>query len=824
MKISYNWLKQYVSTDLDPAGVAAILTGCGLEVESMEPWSSVEGGLEGVVIGEVLTCEKHPDSDHLTLTTVNIGRGDPLPVVCGAPNVAAGQKVAVATVGTTLHFKGKELVIKKSKIRGQVSEGMICAEDELGLGDSHEGIMVLDPGAVPGTPAKEYFRIVTDMIFEVGLTPNRPDAASHIGAARDLAAAMRCEAGRTGGSLPEGLRMPDVTAFRAGPDGRKIGVIIEDPQACPRYSGLTMTHVRVAESPEWLKNRLNSIGLRPINNIVDLTNFILHETGQPLHAFDADRIEGETVIIKKAKEGEKFVTLDELERTLTGNDLMICNTREPMCIAGVFGGIRSGVTFETKNIFLESACFNPTSIRRTARHHNLQTDASFRFERGADIGITVFALMRAALMIGEIAGGEISSDIVDVYPGKADARVVAFTFKNFDRLAGQKIDRDLVRGILQDLGIGIRRENESGFELEIPSYKVDVTREADVIEEILRIYGFNNIDYSEEIRSSLSYVKKPDPEKVRNNVSEWLSANGFCEMYNNSLTRTSYYEGNASYGMDTVVPVCNPLSRDLGVMRRTLLYGGLESIAYNQNRRIQDIRFYEFGRTYRKDHSGRPVKDPLEKYQEEKHLALFMTGRAAPESWNSPVRSVSFFDLKGTVLSLLQKAGFPAGRITEVPYQSEEIREGLALLAGQEPLAYLGSVSPAWLKRFDCRQEVLYADLWWERILQGIPKAVPEIRELPKFPEVRRDLALLLDREVPFSAVESLAFSREKKLLKKVGLFDVYEGEGIGKGKKSYAVSFILQDETRTLTEADIESVMEKLAKAFTDQLGAQIR
>jgi phenylalanyl-tRNA synthetase beta chain len=824
MKISYNWLKQYVSTGLEPAGASAILTGCGLEVESMGAWDSVKGGLDGVVIGEVLTCVKHPDSDHLTLTTVNIGSGEPLRIVCGAPNVAAGQKVAVAIPGTTLYFKDKEIVIKKSKIRGEVSEGMICAEDELGLGFSHEGIMVLDTDAVAGTPAKKYFRVESDTVFEIGLTPNRPDAASHIGVARDLAAVLRSESLRKLEKVPDGLVIPDVSAFKPDLDGRKIDVIIEDPEACPRYSGLTITNVRVKESPDWLKNRLNSIGLRPINNIVDITNFILQETGQPLHAFDADRITGDCVIIKKAKEGEAFITLDEMERKLTGNDLMICNTAEPMCIAGVFGGISSGVTAETKNVFLESACFSPRSIRRTARYHNLQTDASFRFERGADVNITVYALKRAALLIREIAGGEIASGIVDAYPGQIPDRIVKLTFKNLDRLAGRKIERIIIRQILNDLGMMIHSEDVLSMTLEIPSYKVDVQREADVIEEILRIYGYNNIAFSDEIRSALSYMPRPDPGKLQNIVSDWLSANGFYEIYNNSLTRGSYYEGNESYGIGLAVQLFNPLSRDLNVMRQTLLYGGLESIAYNQNRKAADIKFYEFGNIYRKNPVKKGNPDPLNRYSEEMHLALFMTGRMTPETWNSPGRNADFFDLKGTIQMLLSKTGFPVSDLKAEPYHSSLIRDGLVYSLGKEPVIVCGFVLKSILKKFDCRQEVLYADIYWEKILKNYPVNVLESFEIPKFPEVRRDLALLLDDTVTFSEIESLAWSTEKHLLRKVGLFDVYEGEAIGKGKKSYAVSFILQDESKTLTDAEIDIVMEKLARVFKEKLRAQIR
>lgn len=824
MKISYDWLRRYVNTELDPLQVASLLTGCGLEVESIGSWSSVKGGLEGIVTGEVLTCEKHPDSDHLSLTTVDIGEKKPLRIVCGAPNVAAGQKVAVATIGSTLYFRDQELTIRKTKIRGEVSEGMICAEDELGLGSSHEGILVLDPSVKPGTPARKYFGILTDTVFEIGLTPNRPDAASHTGVARDLAAVLKAGSLLNPGSPSANLILPDVSAFRPDHQKRTIRIRIDDPEACPRYTGLTITQVTVKESPAWLRNRLNSIGLRPINNIVDITNFILHETGQPLHAFDADRIKGDKVIIRKLPEGTPFITLDEVQRKLTADDLMICNAEEPMCIAGVFGGIRSGVTEATTAVFLESAFFNPRSIRRTSRYHGLITDASFRFERGADVNITVYAIKRAALMIREIAGGEISSDIIDVYPSPEKPREIVLSYFNLDRLVGQSIDREIIRQILVALGIRILEEKKEYIRVEIPSFKVDVQREADLIEEILRIYGYNNIGFSDEIRSSLVLSPKPDPEKLQNLISETLCSRGFFEIISNSLTKASYFEKNGSYASAETVMLINPLSRDLNGLRQTMLFGGLEVIAYNQNRQIPDLCLFEFGTVYRKNAGDKKVENPLDKYHEEKNLALFMTGKARPETWNSDRRNVDFFDLKGIFNILMQKAGVNLQNLAKETYQSPEIPQGMICRLGTEAVAILGSLSGKLLREFDCRQEVLYAEIYWERLWKNYSYKILENQELPKYPEVRRDLALLLDRSVTFDRIRSIAFETEDRLLKKIGLFDVYEGDQIEEGKKSYAVSFVLRDDTKTLTDAEIEKVMEKLVRAFRERLKAQIR
>ncbi|MDP4281098.1 MAG: phenylalanine--tRNA ligase subunit beta [Bacteroidota bacterium] len=822
MKISYNWLKEYIPVNYTPEETADLLTGCGLEVEGMNIWESVKGGLEGVVIGEVLTCVKHPNSDHLSITRVDIGKGEPIQVVCGASNVAAGQKVPVATIGTKLYFGDKEIVIQRSKLRGELSEGMICAEDELGMGTSHAGIMVLDPSLRPGTPANEYFGIESDRTFEIGLTPNRSDATSHIGVARDLTAVLNV---RSGASSPMiGIKFPDVSAFKPDNHKRKIDVVIEDTKACPRYSGLTILNVTVKESPQWLKNRLLSVGLRPINNIVDITNFVLMEVGQPLHAFDADKIAGEKIVVKKLAGGTKFVTLDEVEHTLTAEDLMICNMDKPMVIAGVFGGLEAGVTEKTANVFLESAYFNPRSIRKTSKYHGLQTDASFRYERGADPNITIYALKRAALLIKEIAGGEISSDIVDVYPEPIQPVIVSLSYAHLTRLVGQKLEPSKVKIILASMGMEIQEEDDRGIKIRIPLFKTDVTREADVIEEILRIYGYNNIDFSNEIRSSLFSSRKPDPERMQNLISEILCGNGFFEIMNNSLTRSDYYSGDPVFTPGKAVHMVNPLSRDLDILRQTLLFGGMETIVRNRNRKMPDCKLFEFGTVYSLAGPEQKSENPLDKYIEEKHLALFITGREYPENWNATDEPVTFFSLKGYIHAILQKLGLNLARIQSEKTTSPHFSYGLELFIKDKKIAALGSVNKDILGKFDCKQEVFYADIDWTILLQQLSPKDFNYSELPKFPEVRRDLALLIDSNVSFEEIRALAYSVEKKLLKKVGLFDVYEGEKVEAGKKSYALNFILQDDNKTLTDSDIDKVMEKMIRAFCDQLNAQLR
>jgi len=834
MNISYNWLKQYVDIDLPPGEVADMLTGCGLEIEGVERWQSVRGGLEGIVTGEVVECTTHPNADKLTLTKVSLGGADLIPIVCGAPNVAAGQKVLVATVGASLWFSDTETVIRKTKIRGELSEGMICAEDELGLGSSHEGIMVLDGSVIPGRPAKEYFEVAEDVIFQIGLTPNRSDATSHIGTARDLVAVMN-NAGKEDSPVSDRsvLNLPDVSEFLPGKGGRQIVITVEDESACPRYSGLTITDVKVGESPEWLQNRMLSVGLRPINNIVDISNYVLMEMGQPLHAFDADKIDDDRVVVKTYPEGTTFTTLDEEERKLTANDMMISSASRPMCIAGVFGGIHSGVTESTTNIFLESACFDPVSVRQTARHHGLQTDASFRFERGTDIEITTYALKRAALMIREIAGGEIASGIVDVYPARKDLQKVTLRYSHLDRLTGKKIPHKLVKSILEDLGIRIENEYSEKLELSIPSFKVDVTREADVIEEVLRIYGYNNIEVPEEMRASLSFPSKPDPDKIRNIISDLLCSNGFFEIMNNSLTTSAYYRDNTVYAAESCVRIINPSSRDLDVMRRTLLYGGLETIAYNLNRKAFDLKLFETGSVY--SLAGTDTGDPLPGYHEEQRFALFLTGRKLTENWDADDAMVDIIQLKGVLHAILKRISIDPAGFTLYPLESPLFSSGFTYIAGEQPedgedpddfdrLITAGVLRKSVLNQFDIRQPVLYADFNWDLLLKLIPGQELQYVELPKFPIVRRDLALLLDKGISFDRVREIAFRAEKKILHKVGLFDVYEGDQVEKGSKSYAVSFLLGDETKTLTDKEIDSVMDRLVKAFRKELGAQIR
>ncbi|MEI7499312.1 MAG: phenylalanine--tRNA ligase subunit beta [Bacteroidota bacterium] len=824
MRISYNWLNQYHDVDLSPDKVAEILTGCGLEVESMDPFQSVKGGLKGVVIGEVLTCEKHPNSDHLSLTTVNVGTRTPLKIVCGAQNVAKGQKVAVATIGTTLYFNDSELTLQPTKIRGEVSEGMICAEDELGIGTSHSGIMVLDPESTVGMPASEFFKVEEDVTFTIGLTPNRIDAASHVGVARDMVAVVN-NFGRDqiDNSTQKKLFLPDVSDFRIDNNNKPVEVIIEDQKACPRYSGITISGITVKESPGWLKNRLMAIGIRPINNIVDITNFVLMEVGHPLHAFDYDQITGNKVIIKKYPKGTKFITLDGVERVLSDNDLMICNATEPMCIAGIFGGIKSGVTTSTTSVFLESAYFDPAHIHKSSRLHGLQTDASFRFERGANIDITIWALKRAALMIREIAGGEISSGIVDVYPVPVSPCLVELSFDNMDRLIGKKIDRDVVKNILTTLGIQIRQglDAEIGLNLEIPAFKVDVTREVDVIEEILRIYGYKNIEIHDQVRASLSYTISPDREKAQNLVSDWLAANGFCEIINNSLTKSTYYTANPDFPVELCVRMLNPVSRDFDVMRQTLLYGALESVVYNQNRKNPDLKIFEFGRVYSMVNDN---NDPIAGYHEKNHLALMITGRSHPESWNSTDKQVDFFDLKAVLEAIFKKLAVRQEKWSIQSFKSHHLTDGLCYSIDEKCILTVGFISSQVLYAFDCKQPVLYAEADWDLLFSLIPDKVTQFKGIPKFPEVRRDLALLVKQEITFDQIEKLSYQTEKKLLIKVALFDVYEGDKIESGKKSYAISFILQDHEKTLTDKEIEKTMNRLITAFNQQLNAQIR
>ena len=818
MKISYNWIKDYLKIDLEPARVAEILTGIGLEIEGMDEWISVKGGLEGVIIGEVLTCKKHPDADKLSVTTVDTGGSQPLQIVCGAPNVAAGQKVPVATVGTIV-FKGEEtLEIKKSKIRGELSEGMICAEDELGLGSSHDGIMVLDKDAKPGTTASSYFKIVRDIVFEIGLTPNRIDSGSHFGVARDLAAYLNLNAGMNGKAT-----LPSVTDFKPDNYNNAYDVIIENSSDCQRYTGITISGVTIGESPDWLKNRLRAIGLNPINNVVDITNFVQHEVGQPLHAFDADKIDGKKVIIRNLPDKSKFITLDSVERTLTSHDLMICNTKEGMCIAGVFGGIKSGVSASTKNIFLESAYFNPVAIRKTSKRHGLKTDASFRFERGADPNITPWALKRAIMLIKEVAGGKISSDIVDVYPNPIKNVLIEVNYNNINRLIGKTIDQLIVKRILSLLDIKIRNETGDNLTLEIPSYRVDVKKEADVIEEILRIYGYNNVGISNHVNSTLSYPEKPDKEKIINTISDLLSANGFSEIMCNSLNPAAWYEQNPDFDKNQLVMLANPLSSDLNAMRQSLLYGGLSTVIWNINRQNPDLKLYEFGHCYYYNKSGQSYPK-ADNYIEKASLDLFISGNTNRQTWNSNSNLTGFFNIKSSVEMILSRLGIKPESLNTGESDKKYFAESLTYISNNKALVEAGRISKSYLMKFDIGQDVYYAHIDWDLLLKMIRTHSISFSELPKYPSVRRDLALLLDRGIKFGQIREIALKTERNILHEVNLFDVYESDSLGNNKKSYAVSFILRDDLKTMTDKTIDKVMSNLIRAFEKDINAQIR
>ena len=817
MKISYNWLKEYIKTDLSAEDAGKLLTDCGLEVEGIEKFETLKGGLADIVIGEVITKEKHPDADRLSVTTIDIGTGTLLTIVCGASNVAVGQKVVIATIGAMLYpYAGEPFEIKKSKIRGQLSEGMICAEDEIGLGASHEGIMVLDPSAKIGTPAKDYFKVEEDHVLEIGLTPNRTDAASHVGVARDLAAVLNTKNYKEQ-TLKSLLKLPSVSQFEIDNTDYKIEVLVEDTNACPRYSGIVISGITVEDSPEWLKNRLKAIGLKPINNIVDITNYVLHELGQPMHAFDAKKINGNKVIVKKLADKVKFKTLDLVEHELSSEDLMICNADSPMCIAGVFGGIESGVTSATTTVFLESAYFSPTSVRKSSKRHNLKTDASFRFERGTDPNITVYALKRAALLIKEIAGGKISSELIDIYPKKIENCKIPFSYQNCDRFIGKHIDIEIVKNIIISLGIEISHEGNDALLLSIPTFKVDVQREQDVVEEILRIYGYNNIEIPTTLNSSIQFAEKPDKEKTQNVVSELLSNNGFSEMMGLSLTKSEYASKIKSLDPAKSVLMMNPLSSDLNALRQTLLFSGLETIAYNQNRRNADLKIFEFGKTYMAIKGGEATK-----YVETKHLSLFISGRKQEESWNVKNDAVNFYSLKGYVKAILERLGINDIKLAES--NSDVFSQGLSFCSNKKTLAEFGAVNRSVLILMDIKQDVFYADFNWDLIIERLKKINIMYAEVPKFPEVRRDLALLIDKAIQFEQLEQLAYQTEKNMLKNVNLFDVYQGDKLPSEKKSYALSFTLQDESATLTDKQIEKIMEKLIKTYQEKVGAEIR
>ena len=808
MKISYSWLQQFLQLDWNPEKTGELLTDLGLEVEGIETKESIKGSLEGVVIGEVITCEQHPNADKLKVTTVSLGEELPVQIVCGAPNVATGQKVPVATIGTVLYdAEGNSFKIKKGKIRGEESFGMICAEDELGLGKSHDGIMVLDNDLKPGTPAAEVFNIEKDFVFEIGLTPNRADAMSHFGVARDLRA----------GLIQQGVNLelisPSVSDFHVDERRLKIDVEVENKELVPRYCGISITDVEIKDSPEWIQNRLKAIGIAPKNNVVDITNYVLHELGQPLHAFDASKIKGNKVVVKTLAEGTKFTTLDEVERELSAEDIMICDAENnPLCIAGVFGGLKSGVTESTHTVFLESAYFNPVSVRKTAKRFALNTDASFRFERGIDINQTKYALKRAALLIQEYAGGKLSSDIMEFYPDKVKDFEVFLSFENVYKLIGQEIPRETIKNILVSLEIKINSVTEAGLGLVIPSYRVDVQREADIIEEILRVYGYNNIEFSHKLNTSISFDKDTFV-KLENTIANQLTAQGFNETMANSLTKSDYIELSENLSDSHNVEMLNPLSNDLKVMRQSLLFSGLESIAYNINRKNSTLKFFEFGKTYHKYESG---------YQEDKHLSVFVTGSRTKESWKTLTQTSDFFYAKGVVTALLSRLGFD--KLKTTPVKSDVFSEGITLSLGKTKLVDLGVVKRSILKVFGIKQEVIYADINWDNLLKLAGNRKLKVTDLPKFPEVKRDLALLLDNKVEFKDLYNSAFQSEKKLLKEVDLFDVYEGDKLPEGKKSYALSFILQDDNKTLNDKQIDKIMQKLQQTFEKNYDAVLR
>ncbi|MEQ9262499.1 MAG: phenylalanine--tRNA ligase subunit beta [Owenweeksia sp.] len=806
MKISYNWLKDYIQTDLSPEAMAEILTDTGLEVEGIETFESVKGGLRGIVIGEVLTCVPHPNADRLKKTTVHVGGDKPLHIVCGAPNVAAGQKVPVATIGTILYDGKESFEIRKSKIRGEVSEGMICAEDELNLGESHNGIMILDDSAKAGTSASEYFNVQTDYIIEIGLTPNRTDAMSHYGVARDLRAAL-IRHGHTGVEI----QLPSVGAFTVDNTNLPIQVHIENSDACPRYAGVSLTDVKVGPSPEWLQNRLKAIGIGPINNIVDITNYVLHETGHPLHAFDADQISGNKVVVKTLPAGTTFTTLDEKERELHQDDLMICNEKEGMCIAGVFGGLKSGVTEATNRIFLESAYFNPVSIRKTAKRHGLNTDASFRYERGVDPEMEIYALKRAALLIRELAGGKISMDICDENPNPVKGFEVQLNLDNMTRLIGQEIEADMVHTILNTLDIRIKAESGKNLVLDVPAYRADVQREVDVIEEILRIYGFNAIHIDDKMNISVAQTDTRDEARYREKISETMSSRGFAEIMNNSLTKSSYFEQWGFNPAESVV-MLNPLSQDLNAMRQSLLFGGLESVARNSNRQRPDLRLFEFGKTY--------FKSP-EAYTEKSRMGIWVSGKEEVENWKTTDEPSDFYTLKNQVNYILSKLGLD----TEEKESDNPLFEyALGFFLHQREVISMGKVKGEITRQLDIRQDVFFADLDWSYLAQKARKQKIMFSELPKYPEVRRDLALLLDKEVAYTDLKNIAEKTERKLLRKVNLFDVYEGKNLPAGKKSYALSFTLRDDEKTLNDKQVDKVMGKILDRFKKDFSAELR
>ena len=822
MKISYNWLKQYIQCDLPAEELGKTLTGTGLEVEDMTRYESVKGGLKGVVVGKVLTCIDHPNSDHLHITTVDVGEAEPLHIVCGAPNVAAGQKVLVATIGCELWRGDESFTIKKGKIRGEVSEGMICAEDELQLGSSHDGIMVLPEDYEVGKPASFYFPVEEDFTYEIGLTANRSDATSHIGCDRDIVAALN----HKNNTRQYKIERPSVDAFKVENTNNNIEVIVEDTKNCPRYSGVTVSGVKVGPSPAWLKNRLEAVGIRSINNIVDISNYVLMEVGQPMHIFDADKIKGKKVIVKCLAKDTPFKTLDGVERKLSDTNLMICNAEEPMCIAGVFGGIESGVTEETTNVFIESAYFNPTSIRKTARFHGLQTDASFRYERGCDPNITLYALKRAALLVKELAGGTVSSEVKDVVNGDFTPVRVQLKFDYLNKIAGQEIEKDVAVNILKDLDCQVVELTDAYVTVDVPTCKVDVYRPADLVEEILRIYGYDNIAIPTKINASINVNNKPDKEKIQKEISIFLAANGFYEIMNNSLTKSAYTRELDSFNEAHNLKIMNPLSSDLDVMRQSLMFGGLESIARNQSFKSFDMKFFEFGNIYFYNAENKQTEEkPLNPYSENFRLDMLVTGNDKEESWNNKPQSLTFYDLKKYVLGIIHKLGINTEALEMTEGTESHYDYSIVYSLNNNKLVTLGKINAKTLKMFDVKKEVFHATFDWDVVLKVV-KGLKTIsfEALPKFPSVRRDLALVMDKNVTFEQIKALAFATERNILTSVNLFDIYEGDKIPAGKKQYAVSFTLQDKQKTLTDKVIEKTMARIQQAIEQQLNATLR
>ena len=820
MNVSYNWLKRYINTDLEAERIAEILTELGLEVEEFEKIETIKGGLKGVVVGEVLTCEDHPDSDHLHITTVDVGAEAPLQIVCGAANCRKGLKVMCATVGAVLYpiDSDEEFKIKRSKIRGVESLGMLCAEDELGIGRNHEGIMELPADAVVGTPAKEYLHIADDYLIGIGLTPNRVDAASHIGVARDLAAYLKSR----GENVT--LTLPSVDDFKVDDNSRVIEVEVVNSEAAPRYAGITVSGCKIAPSPEWMQNELRAAGINPKNNLVDITNYVLFELGQPLHAFDADHIEGNKVVVRSAAEGEKFVTLDGVERTLTSNDLMICSAERPMCIAGVYGGLESGINDQTVNVFIESAYFHPVWVRKTAKRFGLNTDASFRFERGIDPNIQVYALKRAAMLMKELAGGRITSDIIDINPTPAKHFEFDFSLDRARKLIGKDIPEQTFMTILEALDVEVRGREGDTLKVAVPPYRVDVQREADLIEDVLRVYGYNNIEVSDHVNSTLSYAPKPDKARLQNVASDMLSANGYTEIMSNSLTKSSYYEASTSYPAERCVKILNPLSQDLNVLRQTLLFNALEAVELNVNRRNSNLKMYEVGNCYTFDKAAASEENKLAKYKENYRIGITVTGLATQLAWNSKAEGSSFFTLRAMVERLLKRFGIDIYSLQTEALECDLYADAIALKQGPKEVLRMGVVSPIVRKKFDIKQEVYFAEIDFDQLVKMTKKSKVEFKELSKFPEVKRDLALLVDKSVSFATLRSIAFATEKKLLKSVSLFDVYEGDKLPEGKKSYALSFILEDKNQTLTDKQIERTMANLQAQLEQKAGAEVR